>query len=227
MLPRRSQSRNQALTLVDVVVLLAMVTLLAALLLPALAAAKRKAQRINCVNNLEQIGQAYRIWAADNFDQYPLWATNNPHGSIELMRKGVPDSQLALWNFMIMSNELATSKILHCPADPNSTKADDFTNNFSSANISYFASLDASFYYPQMILSGDDNLLVDGSPVQPGILNIATNSTVAWTNERHRNCGNIGMADCSTMQVSSAGLQQALSNAAASTTNTFNRFAIP
>ena len=40
--------------------------------LPALAAAKRKAQRINCVNNLKQVGLAFRIWEGDNNDKYPM-----------------------------------------------------------------------------------------------------------------------------------------------------------
>ena len=42
------------------------------MLLPALAAAKRKAQRINCVNNLKQDGLAFRIWEGDNGDKYPM-----------------------------------------------------------------------------------------------------------------------------------------------------------
>ena len=105
--------------------------------------------------------------------------------------------------------------------------ADNFTNGFGNANISYFASLDASFYYPQMILSGDDNLAINGLPVQSGVLNIPTNATAAWTNERHLKCGNIGLADGSVQQVTSDGLQTALQNAVNGITNTVNRFAIP
>ena len=41
------------------------------LLLPALARAKKKAQRINCVNNLKQVGLAFRLWGGDNDDKYP------------------------------------------------------------------------------------------------------------------------------------------------------------
>lgn len=126
-----------------------------------------------------------------------------------------------------MSNELSTPIILHCPADDNTTPTRVFDATFSRSNISYFISLDASEDYPQMILSGDDNLLVNGSPVQPGILSIPTNATVAWTSERHINAGNIGLADGSAMQVTTAGLQLAMSNSATATTNTYNRFAIP
>ncbi len=58
-----------------VITLLAVVTILAvlgAMLLPALASAKRKAQRINSVNNLKEVGLAARIFAGDNNDRLPL-----------------------------------------------------------------------------------------------------------------------------------------------------------
>src|SRR5277367_22490 len=48
-----------------------MLAVLGAMLLPALAAAKRKAQRISSVNNLKQVGLAARIFAGDNGDRLP------------------------------------------------------------------------------------------------------------------------------------------------------------
>jgi prepilin-type processing-associated H-X9-DG protein len=54
---------------------LIMVPIMAGMLLPALAQAKSKAQTINCVNNLKQIGLAIRIYATDNKDLFPA-ATN-------------------------------------------------------------------------------------------------------------------------------------------------------
>ena len=60
---------NGVLTLLAVMAILAV---LGAMLLPALSAAKRKAQRINSVNNLKQIGIAARVFAGDNNDRLPV-----------------------------------------------------------------------------------------------------------------------------------------------------------
>jgi hypothetical protein len=64
----------------------------AAMVLPALAKAKSRAQNIACVNNLKQIGLAARIWATDHNDKLPK-------------------------DFLSMKNELTTPRILICPGD--------------------------------------------------------------------------------------------------------------
>jgi type II secretory pathway pseudopilin PulG len=56
---------------IEVLVVLAILAIFAAMMLPALSRAKSKAQRINAVNNLKQIGLAARLWSADNGDRMP------------------------------------------------------------------------------------------------------------------------------------------------------------
>jgi len=76
------------LTLLAVMMILAV---LGAMLLPALSAAKCKAQRISSVNNLKQIGLAVRLFSGDNGDRLPT-------------------------SFEEMKNELGTDKITYNPA---------------------------------------------------------------------------------------------------------------
>jgi hypothetical protein len=214
----RARHRTSGFNLIGLLVIIGAVVLLVAVLLPALAAVKKKTAKINCFSNLKQVSIAFRLWEEDNGDQYPMQVVLTNSETMKLVING---NAYLLWQ--TMSNELSTPKILHCPNDEQRTNALSFSQGFSDANISYFFNLDAAETYPQMIMTGDDNLAVDGVPVKPGILNLWPNTTVAWTKKRHQDCGNIGMADGSAMQVTSAGLNLAI----AASTNGVPTNAIP
>jgi len=206
---------NQGFTLVGLIIIVAVLAILAAMLLPALASAKRKAKRINCVNNLKQDGLAFRLWEGDNGDKYPMAVSTNKNGTMEYAEDGN-----AFRHFQVMSNELSTPKILVCPADDRIPAA-----NFAklkNQNVSYFVGLDAEETRPQMLLTGDRNVTNGLSPVR-SVLELRPEIPAGWTEDLHKEQGNVGLADGSVQQVFMPGLQPMLRNTGDST----NRVALP
>jgi len=212
---RVAKRKTAGLTLTEVVVIIAVVAVLVAWLIPALTAAKVKAQRITCVSNLKQVGLSFRLWSGDHIGQYPMMVSNNVGGTLEDVARGT-----VYRHFQVMSNELATPIILVCPSDKRSPAKDWAT--FRLTNLSYFVGVDADETKPEMLLTGDRNIL-GGTKLPSGLIEMTTNQVVRWSAEIHNDCGNVGITDGSVQQLSYYGLNELISESGVAT----NRLAIP
>ena len=89
---RQRRAEAKAFTLIELLVVIAIIAILAALLLPALAKAKLKAQRMQCLTNLHQIEVGLNVYCGQFNDKLPVviggnWVWDIPTSATTLMLK--------------------------------------------------------------------------------------------------------------------------------------------
>jgi competence protein ComGC len=196
-------------TLIELLCVIAIIMLLAALLLPAVGQAKTRARRIQCIDHLHEAGIGFTSYANDHNGQFPMAVPMSAGGTLEFARSGnrlEGNFYFSFRHFQAVSNELVTPKLVVCPTDTRLAAA-----NFaalSNSNLSYFIGVNAEFARPSSILAGDRNLTNDYTT--PGtVLRLGRNYALRWTEELHRFKGDLLFSDGHVEEKNNAALTSA------------------
>jgi prepilin-type N-terminal cleavage/methylation domain-containing protein/prepilin-type processing-associated H-X9-DG protein len=202
----QARRRAGAFTLIELLCVLAIIGVLAALLLPALSKARAQAKRVQCVNHLRQTGIAFQNFAQDHNGQFPMSVPASAGGSLEFARNAygiAGEFYFSFHHFQVLSNELVTPKVVICPADTRQPAA-----NFGvlgNQAVSYFVGISAVPASPDSILAGDRNLTNDWAK-SATLLHFGPNNSLRWTAELHRFKGNLLFADGRVEERNTPGL---------------------
>jgi len=168
---------RRAFTLIELMIVIAIIGILAAILFPVFARAKAAAKQTTCLSNLKQIGDAFVLYMGDSDDIFP--SAIDPADKFDPgIWSNFPQFAAMIPNMPLMSDVLQpylkSHEVFHCPSDTGMQVLDNDFPMKLAASPSLYAEYGTSYFFRTEIafrqlsqtsfkLPADVNVLMDGA----------------------------------------------------------------
>lgn len=119
---------GQAFTLIEMLVVIGIIAVLAALLFPAFSAARAKAYSTQCLSNLHQMGLAVEMYASDHDERFP-YGVDSADRYCASIWDGFPEWQALIptmpFFHVILHPYVRSTEVWHCPSDSGYDEMED------------------------------------------------------------------------------------------------------
>lgn len=171
---------KRAFTMIEILMVIAIIALLAALLFPAFARAKKAAKSTVCISNLRQIAQGMLMYMGDNDDYFP-WAVDNSDRlhpeqwvSDPFFHSQIPNMPLMQ---TVLEPYLKGGQVFHCPMDSGTLVLDDHFPLAFVGNPTDFTTFGSSYLYRTELTEKQKT----GTSVQaPSTINVYFDAAGYW-----------------------------------------------
>jgi len=187
---KRLTARRAGFTLMEMLVVIAIMTIVASIVLPALFRARKMARLAECMNNLKQIGMSLQMYAQANGDHYPIWPDparpefseggfNYALDATNVLQWSAADppnlvnEQIALG--VLYPDFLRDERVLNEPADPAHLLTPEALID-EERGVSQDLTLRSGYTY----VNGDFETEMTKGPLGLGWLGFKTKEPVAW-----------------------------------------------
>jgi prepilin-type N-terminal cleavage/methylation domain-containing protein len=174
-----SMSLREGFTLVELLVVIAVIALLAAILFPAFATARAKARETACLSNMRQHGLAFSMYVQDYDGLYP-YAVDPADRDTPQIWNGFPAFKAQIpalpWVHEVLQPYSKSRELFHCPSDQGIT-IEDFTGLELDCLPICYAKYGTSYLYrTEIAVRG----LSEASFQTPAMINVYMDGSGIW-----------------------------------------------
>lgn len=179
---------RRGFTLIEMLVVIGIIAILAAVIFPVFARARAAARRTQCISNLKQLGQAHEMYASDWDDRYP-WAKDAADAYAPQIWDGFPRWQAWLPYMPRLKDAIQpyvkNREVLHCSADTGYDHLEATPFPIPGEPIA-FEALGSSYHWrTEVAFEG----LGPSTLAQPSQTNIMMDASGAWHGGRSYEAG--------------------------------------